>query len=83
MFAAALNLLGLLSAAPAATAEPAKIPEENYVFLQVIDGPCVPKLGYEPKDGPECREWTEPRRYRGTWQVGFEDSSFIPAGMTD
>ena len=82
-FAAVLSLVGLLAVHPAAATDPSKIPEENYDFLQVIDGPCVPKLGFEPKDGPECREWTEPRRYRGTWQVEFEGSFFTPVGKQD
>jgi len=82
-FPAALSMLGLLCVQPAAAKDPSKIPEENYDFLSVIDGPCVPKLGYEPKDGPECGGWTGQRRYRGTWRVEFEDSSFVPRGMAD
>lgn len=58
------------------------IPEEDYSFLSVIDGPCVPKTGVKLtiQQEVECKQMTEPRRYRGRWYVGFEASVFAPAG---
>ena len=67
----ALSLLGLLavSAQRAAAMERphSEISEENYDFLSVTEGPCIPKIGVgiEPKYAAECKRMTEPRRYRG------------------
>jgi len=60
----------------------ATVPEENYDFLAVMDGPCVPKQGvrFTPTQEAECARMTEPRHYRGTWYVDFETSFFTPAG---
>lgn len=71
-----LIALGLLSAT---------VPEENYDFLSVTNGPCIPKFGgrIETKYKTECERMTEPRRYRGTWRVEFEGSVFTPAGIAD
>ena len=57
-------------------------PEDNYDFLSVTVGPCVPRfgVGIEPQHEAECRRMTEPRRYRGTWYVAFETSFFTPIG---
>lgn len=58
------------------------IPEENYDFLSVTTGPCIPKIGVgiEPRFQAPCKRMTEPRRYRGTWFVAFETSYFTPVG---
>ena len=74
--------MSLLSGCAAAAQTSAMIPEENYDFLSVTDGPCVPKIGVgiEAKYEAECKRMTEPRRYRGTWYVDFETSFFTPAG---
>lgn len=81
----ALSLFGLLgvSAQQAVAIDQSRIPEENYDFLSVTAGPCMPKDGIEPKYEPECLRMTEPRRYRGTWHVEFEGSYFTPVGWRD
>jgi len=68
--------LGLFAAAPPL------VPNENYDFLSVTDGPCVPKQGVRLTEAQEteCAQMSEPRHYRGTWRVGFESSVFTPAG---
>ena len=76
------SLIALLGAPAVAAIDPSKVPEEDYSFLSVADGHCIPKLGAKliPEREAECRRMTEPRRYRGTWLVAFETSFFIPAG---
>lgn len=61
----------------------ATLPEENYGFLSVTDGPCVSKADVDTGivNREECRRMTEPKRYRGTWYVAFETSVFTPRGM--
>jgi hypothetical protein len=73
MFIIALSLFG---------AAPPLVPDENYDFLSVTDGPCVPKQGVRLSvaQEAECARMSEPRHYRGTWYVGFESSVFTPAG---
>jgi len=60
----------------------AAVPEENYDFLSVTDGPCIPQqgVGLTPEQKAECARMTAPRHYRGTWSVGFEWSYFTPVG---
>ncbi len=50
-----------------------------------IDGsagdPCAPLgSGMSSLSSGECVEMLPPRLYRGTWFVGLEESSFLPAG---
>jgi len=73
-----IGLLGLLLGNASAPG----VPEENYDFLSVTKGPCVPSIGVKltPTQEAECARMTEPRHYRGTWRVGFESSIFTPAG---
>ena len=61
---------------------PPRFPEEDYSFLAVTDGPCVPKIGtrVKPEQQAICNRMTPMRRYRGTWLVGFETSLFAPIG---
>lgn len=56
--------------------------DEDYGFLMLTDGPCVPKTGIElhPRDRVNCDLMTQPRRYHGTWLVAFETSYFTPMG---
>jgi hypothetical protein len=79
-----LGLIGFLAAsAPETTLKDnSTIPEENYAFLSVADGSCIPQIGVKPtpQQESECKRMAEPRRYRGTWYVGFETSVFTPAG---
>ena len=81
----ALSLFGMLAACThqAVAIDLSNIPEENYGFLSVKDGVCIPKIGVgvEPKHRAVCQRMTEPRRYRGTWYVAFETSFFTPVGM--
>jgi hypothetical protein len=78
--ATGLGLLGFaaVQAGCAAVAPEAGIKEENYDFLSVTGGPCVPYT--ERKDRTDCGRMTEQRRYRGTWFVAFETSVFTPIG---
>ena len=79
----AISLLALLAASqPAAAEEMSAVAEENYDFLLVTLGPCVPQIGVgiEPKHRVECERMTQPRLYRGTWIVAFETSLFTPIG---
>jgi len=82
MVALSLITLAALSASSSAAPIDGDVPMENYEFLAVTDGPCIPKIGVgiEPKYMTECQRTTEPRRYRGTWLVGFETSLFTPEG---
>jgi hypothetical protein len=59
-----------------------RIPEENYDFLSVTSGPCLPQseVSIEPRYKLDCKRMTKPGRYRGTWFVAFETSFFTPAG---
>lgn len=61
---------------------PHEFPEEAYDFFAVTSGPCVPKIGVSigPKQRAACDKMTEPKRFRGTWLVGFETSLFSPIG---
>ena len=85
MTAVALALIALLAAntVGASAVDPSSIPEEDYDFLSVTDGTCLPNIavGIDPKYEAECRRMTEPKRYRGRWYVAFETSYFTPAGM--
>ena len=58
------------------------VPEENYDFLLVSSGPCVPAIGTKvgTKKRAECERMSQPGRYRGTWFVAFETSLFTPVG---
>ncbi len=80
----ALSLLGLVAVETgcATAIGNSKIGGENYDFLSVTDGPCMPKVGVgiDPKHKAECQRMTEPRRYRGSWFVAFETSLFTPVG---
>ena len=79
----AMSVLALLAVSqPAAATNHSKIPEEDYDFLSVTTGPCIPTIGIgiEPKHRVECERITPPRRYRGTWFVAFETSYFTPIG---
>lgn len=79
----ATGLLALIAASqPAVATDTSAVPEENYDFLLVTSGPCVPRIGVgiEPKHRVECGRMTEPRLYRGTWFVAFETSLFAPIG---
>ena len=62
---------------------PPPLPEEDYSFLLVTTGPCVPKIGIgiEPKYRAACKRMTKPGRYRGTWYTDFETSFFTPIGQ--
>lgn len=80
---AALILIGLSPAnGYGAGAQSKAVPDEDYSFLTVADGRCLPKIGdgIEPRYRAECQRIAEPRRYRGMWQVEFEGSTFTPAG---
>ena len=82
--AIAWGVLGLLAvqAGCAAATGKSKPLEENYEFLSVTNGRCIPKIGVgiDPDSEAECQRMTEPRRYRGTWFVAFETSLFTPIG---
>jgi len=80
--AAAVCMCSLFLAQHAGAAGPARVPEEDYGFLAVTDGPCMPKIGVgvDPKYEAECKRVTGPRRRRGRWYVDFETSFFTPSG---
>lgn len=81
MLVRAMSLFALLAAnQPGAGTDSSIIPEENYDFLLVTDGPCIPKAGIDENGEWGCGRMTQPRRYRGTWYVAFETSLFTPLG---
>lgn len=51
--------------------------------LLALDDRCLPKsgVGIEARFEADCLRMTEPKRWRGTWRVAFEDSTFTPAGQ--
>jgi hypothetical protein len=57
------------------------VADEEYSFLTVVDGQCLPTR-LTPAQEAECDRLTEPRRFRGTWQVEFEGSVFTPVGKS-
>jgi len=58
------------------------IPEEDYRFLSVTNGPCFSGPGERTKleNDVVCKSMSPLRRYRGTWFVAFETSLFMPLG---
>lgn len=85
--AIALSLLAFAAAQTgcAAAMSKSKLEEENYDLLTDTNDTCKPKIGVgiEPMHEAACKQMTEPRRYRGTWYVGFETSFFTPIGKQD
>ena len=61
----------------------ARFQEENYDFLAVTTGPCVPKAGIPigPKQRAACQRMTPKRRYRGTMYAGGGTYLFAPVGQ--
>lgn len=74
----ALALAGCASN-PDASSEP--LATGDQLFSKALDDRCIPKIavGIEAKFEADCLHMSEPQRWRGTWRVAFEDSTFTPA----